>query len=1317
MGFLFPTARITNEGPRLDSLKVTDSAYGNDIPIGFGTVRLGGNIIWATDIREERIKTTRRTGGFLGLGGTKITTITYLYYASFAVAFGEGIASDILRIWADSKVIFDRKVSLPFTTREPTTRIEIIASTLRYVVTKTKDIVFRAYPGDENQLPDPLIIEDKGDDAPSHRGLAYIVFDDMPLKNFGNRLPTITAEINFEIKGEPLIEKTTGALADVAYDAGSIAVDWARERLYLRAAARIDNGVFSLRTLSKIQSLPFSTFRGVIRSTGELVSSNDMYDALILNPYSGKIKKSRANVSGEQMEGSGVGISRSQSGILFKAFISRSQDFRSKQFIFHNLDDLTYLGRVPLESDFTRFIVLADSFANEGIAFGGLFNSDRLVVYRFRVSADVSGAIKDVATPGSGNAGPAPIASRTRLSTVDADVILTLTPSDVNENATTFNTDEDSYGVFDQSTYSYLFGIITDAGRYVLRVNGNGSIEWKTLVPFIRSGAVAEADSRVSGRFWGYFSGPLAFLRINVVTGELDPEFDGSKTFRDADVRVFRGFYDDNLGVSYHLNSLLATGVDRFAIGRRSGSSGRASDIIERISERVGINIVSDSDTSLLDDTLTVDGYIVDARMSAKNAITPLAVLFFIDVVERDGRLVYQPRGTAEKTTIPESDFIRISRTTNEQYTETRVQEAELPVSFNVDYVDVDNDFQKNTARAQRILNPNRTVRSRNSQDTTIPVVMSATLAKQTAEKLLFTAWLERTTYELRLPQKYLYLDPTDACTFSLDNGFSFRGRLDEFDIGKDFSIKLETARENEGQYVSDVVGDGGRVLDEIIYSLTDTEPFYIDSPLLRDFDDFTAGHLVYFAGNNYGQGVWPGCVVSKSPDNSIWDMVLQQVVGVARGPVITTFGNPASYWRTDNENSLDVFMITGEDELESVTELELANGANTAMLLKENGEVGIIQFRTVTSLGDGKFRLNGFLRGRRGTETMERDYNGNEIFIYLGEVEAVTAFAIGLDERSQSRFYKAVTSGQYFEEALTQTFTHTGRDHKPYAPVHGMAERSSGDIILSWTRRTRLGGESDFADGGDGTVPLGESSELYDVIIKNNDGDILRTVENVTTPTYTYTLADSDADGLSSDTVLEIVNPGAENGLNGWTNLTNQIRLSSAFPDATHQARTGTVYFIGWGGTERGDAYQDVNLPPQFNDDIDGGLADITFSGWQNCFEYTGDNDPGGLQVQCYHTDGTILATYTTPIITRGENLVWENVSISGQVPPLTRFFRIHMIGEHNVSSAINAHFDDLSLVLSTGGVVRNISFDVYQKSETVGRGFKGEFNNVEIT
>jgi chitodextrinase len=54
------------------------------------------------------------------------------------------------------------------------------------------------YPGDEAQNPDPTIVAAEGlEYTPANRGLCYVVYEDMPLDTFGNRIPNLRAEINF----------------------------------------------------------------------------------------------------------------------------------------------------------------------------------------------------------------------------------------------------------------------------------------------------------------------------------------------------------------------------------------------------------------------------------------------------------------------------------------------------------------------------------------------------------------------------------------------------------------------------------------------------------------------------------------------------------------------------------------------------------------------------------------------------------------------------------------------------------------------------------------------------------------------------------------------------------------------------------------------------------------------------------------------------------------------------------------------------------------------------------------------------------------
>jgi hypothetical protein len=54
-------------------------------------------------------------------------------------------------------------------------------------------VTWRWYPGDEAQTADPFIAAKMGAaNTPAYRGTAYVVFEELPLGNYGNRLPQLS---------------------------------------------------------------------------------------------------------------------------------------------------------------------------------------------------------------------------------------------------------------------------------------------------------------------------------------------------------------------------------------------------------------------------------------------------------------------------------------------------------------------------------------------------------------------------------------------------------------------------------------------------------------------------------------------------------------------------------------------------------------------------------------------------------------------------------------------------------------------------------------------------------------------------------------------------------------------------------------------------------------------------------------------------------------------------------------------------------------------------------------------------------------------
>jgi hypothetical protein len=196
-----PKAR---QGPRLTDLKVQTSSYGDQIPRLYGTMRVAGTVIWATDLIERR---QSRSGG---KGRPK--TIEYSYSSSFAVALSARRIASIKRIWADGRLLRDQSG--------------------RFAET----VEFRSYSGDADQEVDPLIASDLGSArASAFRGIAYAMFEALDLSAFGNRIPQLSFEVEADARavhvgdiGEDLLGPAVASGGPELRAVGACATHWPR---------------------------------------------------------------------------------------------------------------------------------------------------------------------------------------------------------------------------------------------------------------------------------------------------------------------------------------------------------------------------------------------------------------------------------------------------------------------------------------------------------------------------------------------------------------------------------------------------------------------------------------------------------------------------------------------------------------------------------------------------------------------------------------------------------------------------------------------------------------------------------------------------------------------------------------------------------------------------------------------------------------------------------------------------------------------------------------------------------------------------------
>lgn len=187
----------TQEGPRTEEFRATSSRYSAPIPITYGSVRLGSNIIDAGVVLEVRIR-----------GGKRKPTI-YEYYQTIAAGICEGPITKIIKIWADKELIYNATAigSTGITPQplDPAMAAAMSATPLpggsTLVSAQSRPIqkfafAINEYHGDEVQTADPYLVAIHGaGNVPGHRGLAYVVFPDFPLHETANRIPILEFEI------------------------------------------------------------------------------------------------------------------------------------------------------------------------------------------------------------------------------------------------------------------------------------------------------------------------------------------------------------------------------------------------------------------------------------------------------------------------------------------------------------------------------------------------------------------------------------------------------------------------------------------------------------------------------------------------------------------------------------------------------------------------------------------------------------------------------------------------------------------------------------------------------------------------------------------------------------------------------------------------------------------------------------------------------------------------------------------------------------------------------------------------------------------
>ncbi len=1164
-GAVFGSETVRREGSRMADLSVQVSTYGKMIPLVYGSVRIAGNVIWSRPIKETATTTTSKAGGGKGGGGgTKVSSTNYSYSVSLAIAICEGPVTGILRAWADAQ------------------QLDLSQGT------------YRIYYGDEEQLPDPYIESFEGvGKTPAYRGMAYVVIEDFPLADFGNRIPNFTFEVKRKLQfpdydGQSVEDMVTGMI--MIPGAGEYVYD---TTVQYKVSGEVVDGTFVQRTTkAPMNRQTIEARANALVSLDQLAetcpnvswiavvacwfgTSADAGDCVVLPGVEyttgATTEPDQWNVAGRTrvtahqitlIDGSPRYGGTPDDDALVRYLTelkSRGYNILFLPLFFMDVDGKPWRGRLTgSASEVNSFFTKTNGY-NAFITHYANLVHDK--VDAFAIGSELIGLTKVTDTPGNYPAVNQLVSLAATVKGIMGETLITYA-ADWSEYHHTdggwYNMDPlwasphidvigiDAYfpltdapqGEMGYDIHAVIDGWTSGEGYDFYYSDVDRTIQsplaaayaWKNIDWFWNN-THTNPDASVTGwvpqskRIWftefgfpsvdGATNQPNVFYDPNSVESFFPYHSKGWVDFRaqrtgvaatlakwqesDMVERTFLWTWDARPFPYFpDLLSVWADGpawVKGHWVTGKFGASALAA-IVRDICVRAGLD-ESQIDVTRLTDR--VDGYVVTQLSNARGLIEDLMQGFFFDALETSGILRFVPRGGESVMTVPAGELVALEDG-SAPLTIIRTQELELPREVNVIYLNRQNLYQPGTQTATR-----QVTESKLADTINLPVVFEDQQAKNAAEVALYLRWLSRTQFQFWVNDDYAALEPTDVITVDAD-GVSHQMRITRTLRDRGL-MRISAVSEDVSVYtVNGTPGLTPNVITApIIIGTTRMEA--LDMPALPSDNPEEATLRFAFAGE-FEQ--WRGVVLYRSEDAGanyarLLDGGSEALIGAAASVLAS---GPSTVF--DEVGEVTVLLV-GNGTLESVSELAVLNGANSALLGDE-----IIQFQYAEEIEPGKYTLSRLLRGRLGTEFAIDTHVLGERFVLLDGAIQKEVMATQFIGRALA--YKPVTVGATLGTTEAEDITFTGRCLKPYAPVHVSGVRGvAGNLIVSWIRRTRIGGE--WRDGVD--VPLSEAVEMYEVEVLDSV-DVVRTF-SVTTPMVTYSDAEQITDFGSVQAIVTV--------------------------------------------------------------------------------------------------------------------------------------------------------------------------------------------------
>ena len=745
------------DGPRIEDKSVQVSTYGQPIPRIYGTHRMAGNVLWSTDL----IETAKEEGG---KGGPSYTT--YSYRASFAVSICQGPITGIRRMWADGKLIYDQSETNTGPQRDYNAQGLAI------------------YTGSDSQLPDPTIQALKGD-TPAYRGQAYVVFTDLQLEKFGNRLPSLTFEVvqsgsigarpSSLIIPKPASASGTAQRSAVDPETGYVwtvygnGVMTVYDPNNLRIVATVNTGIDNpsnivvcapARTVWVASSSVFNNPVNVYSADGyALINTFDVgsfwlagYDPqsasmLFGSSYLLNDSVRRVNVASYAFSTLNFGVSFLWAGVHVPEF---------NQFVLTGSNTFAAVTTSSLNFSLVHKLVSAD-IDTFGVDMEPItLDTSRQLVYRVTRKSDLS------------------------------------------------------VMVYDPSTRAVTFRTLTGATGTPNCIHYHAPTDSLLVGMSLSSGLVLQFDAST-----------FALRKTIILSGVTNPIFSFGNPV-DFEDRVYISS-PTGLAVAYLDDTLVPAPVP-------------LSTVVTAESALVGLG-PSDIGVSELSSVM-VAGFSTGGG-AARSGLEQMMMAYQFDAVESGGVVKFVRRGGAVAATLDDAD-LAAHQPGNDVPTPlplTRAEEIELPQRITIRYPNPAADYQTGAQSAQRL-----TGRAMAQGGADLPIVLRDDQALQVAEAALYSAWAARISTSFVTTHKHAALEPTDVIVAG-GNTLRITKRTENAGL-----ITFDASFESGAVFTQTAIGAPASIPLQTIPLRGRTALEFLDVPPLRDQDD-DAGYYVAASG------------------------------------------------------------------------------------------------------------------------------------------------------------------------------------------------------------------------------------------------------------------------------------------------------------------------------------------------------------------------------------------------------------------------------------------------------------------------------------